>query len=172
MDKKTMYYVIAGVVLVLVVGIIIAMQGGNNIPATVDNSPLITKQPVKSESEVNKAIAKELNLSEGELPLRITMDDNGQTASLTPGKNLTVMLGAEYDWTISTSDDKVLAKRNMNLNDARVQAVYQLVGEGKAILSAQGKCKSGSQCVAPTANFVLNVEGVISENVAPADLVK
>lgn len=172
MDKKTIYYIVAGVVLVTVVGIIIMMQNSGNVIPGPDGNPPEAKQPVKSEVEVNKDIAKKLNLSDGELPLRLTMDDNGQSSSLTPGKNIALMLGTDYDWTISTSDDKVLAKRTVALDDARVQAVYQVVGEGAAVLSAQGKCKNKSSCAGAAAQFSFSVEGVISENVLPEDLVK
>lgn len=172
MDKKTMYYVIAGVVLILVIGIIVTMQISNNNPVPVGPGQPVGNQEIKSETEINKEIATELNLKNGQLPLRVTIDDNGQSASLTPGKNLTLMLGTDYDWTITSSDDKVLAKRSVALDDARVQAVYQVVGEGKAVLSAQGKCKSGANCPAPTAEFTFTIDGLVSENIAPENLVK
>ncbi len=171
MDKKIVYYVIAGAVLILIVGIIIVMNQGGGVVPVPDGGTPVTEAP-KSETEVNKDVAKELNLAEGQLPLRITMDDNGQSASLTPGKNITLMLGEDYDWVISSSNSAVLSQRAVDMNDPRVQAVYQVVGGGTAVLSAQGACKSGAICAKPAADFVFNVDGVISENFAPEDLVK
>jgi hypothetical protein len=148
-------------------------------PAPIVISPTgggtTTVQPaaVKSESKLaNEDIAKQLNLKGGELPYRVTIDDNGQTYSATPGKNLVLMLGADYNWNIASSDDNILARRDVKLTDTRVQGVYQLVGAGKAVLSATGTCKSQSGCAAPTAKFNFNIESVISENETPEDLVK
>ena len=172
MNKKTLYFAIAAVVLIAVIGIIIAMQGQKEPPAPIDQIQKTGVAPAKTESELNERIAAKLNLKDGQLPLRVTMDDNGQTLSATPGKNLSLMLGTDYDWTITSSNDNVLAKRTVALDDARVQAVYQVVGEGKAVLSAQGKCKSGAKCAQPTATFKFNVDGLISENVTPEDMVK
>jgi azurin len=172
MDKKTMYYVVAGVVLVLAIGIIIAMQSGNKAPNPVGQNQPAGGKTAESETDLNQEIADKLNLSDGQLPLRVTIDDNGQSLSATPGKNLSLMLGTDYDWTITSSDDGVLAKRAVALDDARVQAVYQVVGEGTAVLSAQGKCKSGAKCAAPTASFVFTVDGLISENIPVENLVK
>lgn len=169
MDKKILYYLIAGAALILVVWIIIAMNTANPV---VPDGDILIQQPPKTESEINKEIAQKLNLPEGGLPLRVTMDDNGQSSSLTPGKNLSLMLGENYDWVITSSDENVLAKRSVDIDDDRVQGVYQVVGEGDAILSAQGTCKAGSQCVSPTANFSFNVQCVVSENYTPEDLVK
>jgi len=171
MDKKIVYYAVAGAVLVLVVGIIIAINSGGGKPGPVTEEPA-AEQTVKTETEVNKNIAEELNLAAGQLPLRVTIDDNGQSASLTPGKNITLMLGVEYDWTITSSNDMVLAKRSLDIGDSRVQGVYQVVGEGNAILSAQGTCKSGAVCEKPAATFTFNIDGVISENFSPEDLTK
>jgi len=170
MDKKTTYYVLGAVILVVVIGIVIAMQGGKPV-----EKPIVTEKPVvetKTENEVARAVGKDLQLAEGEIPLRITMDDNGQTASLTPGKNLILMLGVDYTWDIKSSDDAVLAKREVTLTDPRSQAVYQLVHSGKAVLSATGTCKSGSTCASPTVSFVFNVEGVITDDVPATDLIK
>ena len=164
-----MYYVIAAVVLVATVGIIIAMQGGK-APVTktpVVNAP-VTKQPVKSETQAAQDIAKDAGALG--MPLRITMDDNNQTVSLTPGKALVMMLGTDYNWTITSSDDKVLAKKNITLSDARAQAVYQIVGPGKAVLSAAGACVAKASCTPAT--FKLNIEAVITENSTPEELVK
>jgi azurin len=111
-------------------------------------------------------------LKGGELPYRVTTDDNGQTYSATPGKNLVLMLGTDYNWNIASSDDNILAKRDVKVTDARVQGVYQLVGAGKAVLSATGTCKSQSKCASPTAKFTFNIESVISENETPENLVK
>ena len=111
-------------------------------------------------------------MAEGQLPLRVTREDNRQTASLTPGKNLTLMLGEEYDWTISSNNDKVLARRNVDVGDVRVQGVYQVIGEGNAVLTANGNCKSGAVCETPSADFTYNVEGIISENFSPEELTR
>ena len=170
MDKKTTYYVIGAVILVVVIGIVIAMQSGKKI-----EKPVVTDQPkeeTKTENEVAREVGKDLELPEGEIPLRITMDDNGQTASLTPGKNLVLMLGTDYTWEIKSSDETVLAKRDVKLTDARPQAVYQVVHSGKAVLSATGTCKSGSTCASQTVSFVFNVEGVITDDVPATDLIK
>jgi hypothetical protein len=173
MDKKTTYYIIAAVVLVAIIGIVIAMQkpAVNPTPPTTGDKTN-TPKTVKTEVDVVRDIAKQLNLSDGQMPLRVTMDDNSQSASLTPGKNLALMLGDTYNWQIVSSDEKVLIKKNITVSDARVQAVYQVVGAGNAVLSATGACKTNSKCATPTAAFKFNVEGVVSENVAPADLVK
>ena len=170
MDKKTTYYVIGAVILVVVIGIVIAMQGGKKT-----EKPVVTEQPkteTKTENEVAREVGKDLELPEGEIPLRVTMDDNGQTASLTPGKNMVLMLGTDYTWEIKSSDETVLAKRDVKLTDTRSQAVYQIVHSGKAVLSATGTCKSGSTCASPTASFVFNVEGVITDDVPAKDLIK
>ncbi len=168
MDKKVVYYLVAGVALILVVWLIIAMttqkpELGPDVEAPVDKAP-------QSEGAVNREIAEKLNLAEGQLPLRVTMDDNQQSALLTPGKNITLMLGADYDWTVSTSNEMVLAPRSVDADDARVQGVYQVVGEGRAVLSAQGVCKAGAACDQPTLSFVFNVDGVISENFSIEEL--
>ena len=169
MDKKTTYYIIGAVVLVVVIGIVIAMQGK---PA--DDGATVTppKTEVKTETQVAREVGQELSLAEGEIPLRVTMDDNGQSASLTPGKNLLLMLGTDYTWDIKSSDETVLAKRDVKLDDQRAQAVYQIVHPGKAVLSATGTCKSGSTCASQTVSFVFNVEGVITDDMPAADLVK
>jgi len=174
MDKKTTYYIVAAVILVAIIGIIIAMQKpATNTPANpAGGGKTETPKTVKTETEVVKDIAKQLNLGEDQLPLRVTMDDNGQSASLTPGKNLALMLGDTYNWQITSSDEKVLAKKDISLSDARVQAVYSVVGSGEAVLSATGSCKTNGGCASPSATFKFNVEGVVSDNVAPADLVK
>jgi hypothetical protein len=171
MDKKIVYYVIAGAVLILIIGIIIAVNPGSEKTVTVEEEPP-AEQAVKTETEVNRDIAEKLNLAEGQLPLRVTIEDNGQSASLTPGKNITLMLGENYDWTITSSNDMVLAKRSLSVDDSRVQGVYQVVGEGNAILSAEGKCKSGAVCEKPVQTFTFDVDGVISENFSPEDLTK
>lgn len=171
MDKKTTYYIIGAVVLVVVIGIVIMMQGSKTPEPPVggkDNPVAETK----TDTQVAREVGKELQLAEGEIPLKVTIDDNGQTAMLTPGKNLVLMLGTEYNWEISSSDETVLARRDVTLNDERSQAVYQIVHSGKAVLSATGNCKSGSTCASPTASFVLNVEGVISDAVPAENLAK
>jgi hypothetical protein len=170
MDKKTTYYVIGAVVLVVVIGIVIAMQGGKKPEKPQDNGQKPAE--TKTETQVTREVGQELSLPEGEIPLRVTMDDNGQTASLTPGKNLVLMLGADYNWDIKSSDETVLAKRDVNLTDERAQAVYQIAHPGKAVLSAAGTCKSGSTCASPTLSFVFNVEGVITDDVPASDLIK
>jgi len=168
MDKKTTYYVIGAVVLVVVIGVVIMMQGDKKPqpqpPVGGNNQPVETK----TETEVTREIGRQLSLPEGTIPLRVTMDDNGQTASLTPGKYLVMMLGTEYTWDIKSSDDTVLAKRDIKLGDDRSQAVYQIVHPGKAVLSAAGTCKSGSTCASQTQSFVFNVEGVITDDVPAA----
>jgi len=171
MDKKIIYYAIGGLLLILAVWGIVAM---NSQKKEAETEPPITPPPAaqKSETEVNRDIAQKLELAEGQLPLRVTREDNRQTASLTPGKNLTLMLGEEYDWTISSSNDMVLAPRNVNIDDARVQGVYQVIGEGNAVLTAKGNCKSGAVCETPSADFTYNVEGIISENFSPEELTK
>lgn len=168
MDKKIVYYIIAGVALVLVIWIIVAMNSGK--PTVSEEGP--GQEAPKTESEINKEIAQKLNLPEGKLPLRVTMDDNGQSSSLTPGKNISLMLDENYDWTVGSSNENVLAKRTVDVEDARVQGIYQVVGEGDAVLSAQGVCKESAQCEAQTAEFSFGVQCVVSENYEPEDLVK
>ena len=172
MNKKTMVYVVAGVVLVVAIIVIVISQGMKMEPAGGPSTQPVVKQSPKSETELNKEIAKKLNLNEGQLPLRVTMDDNNQTASFTPGKNITLMLGTDYEWTLTSSNEQVLSKRSISADDPRVQGIYQVVGEGSSVLSGQGKCKSGVQCAAPTAQFKFTVEGLVSENVKPEDAVK
>ena len=169
MDKKITYYIIAAVVLLAVVVIIIAMQ----ISKPLVNPPAIggsgkTETPKKSETETAKEIGKQLSATD--LPLRVTMDDNGQSASMTPGKSLVLMLGTDYNWEITSSDENVLAKRDVKIDDARVQAVYQIVQAGKAVLSANGVCKT--KCDQKTASFQFNIDAVISDNIPKADLGK
>jgi hypothetical protein len=43
------------------------------------------------------------------------------------------MLPGNYNWKISSSDTKVLAKRDVDAGDKRVQAIFQVVGAGKAV---------------------------------------
>ena len=170
MDKKIIYYAIGGLLLILAVWGIIAI---NSQKKETETPPSITPPVMqKSETEVNRDIAQKLELAEGQLPLRVTRDDNRQAASLTPGKNITLMLGEEYGWTISSSNDKVLAPRNVDIDDARVQGVYQVVGEGNAVLTASGNCKSGAVCETPSADFTFTVEGIISENFSPEELTR
>jgi len=171
MDKKIIYYAIGGLLLILAVWGIVAI---NSQKKEAEIVPPMTPPPAvpKSETEVNRDIAQKLELAEGQLPLRVTRDDNRQTASLTPGKNITLMLGEEYAWTISSNNDKVLAPRNVDIDDARVQGVYQVVGEGSAVLAARGDCKSGAVCETPSADFTFTVEGIISENFSPEELTR
>lgn len=172
MDKKIAYYVAAGVILVAVVGIVVIMQNSGKRVVTPPVGDETANQPVKSETKLaNEDVAKQLNLQDGELPLRVTLDDNGQTYSATPGKNLVLMLGTDYNWDIVSSDSNVLSRRDVKVGDARVQAVYQVVAAGKAVLKATGTCKNKTGCTAP-APFNFSVEGVISENETPEDLVK
>lgn len=171
MDKKTTYYVIGAVILIVVIAIVVAMQANNRPQPPVggnENPPVETK----TETEVTREIGQQLSLPEGTIPLRVTMDDNGQTAKLTPGKYLVMMLGNDYVWDIKSSDDTVLAKRDVKLDDDRSQAVYQIVHPGKAVLSATGTCKSGSTCAAQTQSFTFNIEGVVTDDVPAGDLVK
>jgi predicted secreted protein len=168
MDKKVTYYIIAAIVLIATVGIIIAMQNKKQEVETPIVKNPVAVSPVKSETQAAQDIAKEAGALG--MPLRITMDDNGQTVSLTPGKALVMMLGTDYKWTITSSDDKVVAKKNITLSDARAQAVYQIVGPGKAVLSATGACVGKASCT--PANFKLNVESVITDNSTPEELVK
>lgn len=169
MDKKTTYYVIGAVILIVAIGIVIAVQnsGKSNLPVKTE-----VPEKAKTQNDVAREVGKELDMAKGEIPLRVTMDDNGQTASLTPGKNMVLMLGEEYNWDIKSSDEAVLAKRDVKLTDSRSQAVYQVAHSGKAVLSASGTCKSGSTCASQTVSFVLNVEGVITDDLPAADLVK
>lgn len=174
MDKKITYYIVAAVVLVAVIGIIIAMQNSGTTPPVpvgggVKETP---KTETKTETDAAKDIAQKMNLNEGQIPLRVTLDDNNQSASLTPGKVLVLMLGTDYDWKIEASDADVLAKREVTAADSRIQAVYQLAKEGKAVLTAAGTCKAKAKCASPTASFKFNVESVVSEVVSPEDLVK
>lgn len=154
----------------LVIWLIVAIVS-KPLPQPLDDEARIDQQ-ARSESDVNRDIAERLNLAEGQLPLRVTMDDNRQSASLTPGKNITLMLGTDYDWTVNSSDEMVLAPRSVDAGDARVQGVYQVVGEGRAVLSAQGNCKAGVVCEQPTVSFIFNVDGVISENSSIEELTK
>jgi len=172
MDKKITYYIIAAIVLVAVIAVIIVMQKPNTVitPEEPKKPTTINNQPVKTESDVIKEVAQKFNLSDGQLPMKITIEDNNQSASLTPGKYLVLMLGADYDWKISSNNEKVLAKRDVAVGDSRVQEVYQVVQAGRALLSATGTCKA--KCTQPTATFSFGVEGVISETVNPNDLVK
>ncbi len=170
MDKKTTYYVVGAVILIVVIGIVIAMQSGKKTepPVSVVDQP----KEVKTETQIAREVGRELQLAEGEIPLRITMDDNGQSAKLTPGKNLVLMLGADYTWDIKSSDETVLAEREVELTDERSQAVYQIVHSGKAVLNATGVCKSGAACAAQTQSFVFNVEGIIADDIPAGDLIK
>ncbi|MCU0652715.1 MAG: hypothetical protein MUD10_00450 [Candidatus Pacebacteria bacterium] len=173
MDKKVVYYIVAGLVLVATIGVIIAMQKpGNQGPVTPptgggETNPATSVQ--KTEIEVAQDLAKEAG-GVG-MPLRITMEDNGQTVSLTPGKNLVLMLGTDYNWTITSSDEAVIAKRNITIGDARVQAVYQAVSGGSAALTASGTCKAAS-CAQPNPEFKLNVEARVTEKMTPTELMK
>lgn len=170
MDKKTTYYVVGAVILIVIIGVVIAMQSGKK-----SEPPVVgTDEPkeVKTETQIAREVGQELQLAEGEIPLRITMDDNGQSAKFTPGKNLVLMLGDDYTWDIKSSDETVLAKREVELTDERSQAVYQIVHSGKAVLSATGTCKAGATCTAQTQSFLLNVEGIITDDVPAGDLVK
>ena len=171
MDKKIIYYIIAGVVLVATVAVIIVMQNpkGGKTDDLGANEIVKTNPPVKSETQAVQDLAAKVG-GVG-LPLRVTLDDNGQTLSLTPGKNLALMLGADYNWNITSSDNNVLAKRDIKLDDARVQAVYQAVGAGKAVLSATGTCK-GTGCAQKEATFKMNVESLVTDNLSPKDLMK
>ncbi len=170
MDKKIAYYIIAAVIVVVIIIVVVVMQIQPAAPVTTGpaggEAATKTQEPVKSETQAALEVAKQLN-GKG---LRITMDDNGQTVSLTPGNNLILMLGTDYNWTINTSDASVLAKKDITLSDSRMQAVYQVSQAGKAVLSATGDCKA--TCASPTQSFSLNVEAVISDDVPAADLVK
>lgn len=167
MDKKVIYYIIAGVVLIATIWIIIAMQGGSGKP-NQGNVPATTTQVAKSEIDAANEAVKETG-GVG-LPLRITLDDNGQTISLTPGKNLVLMLGTDYNWTITSNNETVMAKRNVNSTDERIQAVYQASQAGKAVLTASGVCKTKTNCT--DVSFKLNVESVITDNLTQEELMK
>jgi hypothetical protein len=169
MDKKVTYYIIAGVVLVATIGIIIAMQGQKNGPTVIPGGEMPKTEPVKSEMEAVQEIGK--TVGGIGLPLRITLEDNGQTVSLTPGKNIVMMLGTDYNWTITSSDDKVMAKKDIALTDARMQAVYQAVGAGEAVMNATGTCKAGG-CAMPSATFSINVKAVATGSQSAEDLMK
>jgi hypothetical protein len=173
MDKKTAYFIIAAVIIIVVIVVIVMMQK----PTEPGQPPVIeTPKPaetkVKTETEVIRDIAKKMNLAEGQLPLRITTEDNGHFFSLTPGKSLVLMLGNDYEWQISSSDEKVLAKRNIDAGDPRVQAIYQVAQAGDAVLSASGTCKNQSVCAGQSQAFTFNVQGIVSEVVPPDNLVK
>jgi len=150
--------------------LLIALQSVKN--ETTIETPPTPSIPAKTETQITREIGQQLGLPEGEIPLRVTLDDNGQTAHLTPGKYLVIMLGNEYNWDIQSSDETVLAKRDIQMNDEKVQAVYQIVHAGKAVLNATGNCKSGTTCATPSQSFTLNIEGDITDDVPASDLVK
>ena len=164
-----MYYIVAGIVLIVTVGVIIALQNSSvtEIEDPIVNKPAVAK-PVKTEIETASDVAKSMGSTS--MPSRITMDDNGQKSSVTSGKILVLMLGTDYNWDIKSSDNKVIAKKDVTLTDARVQAVYQAVQAGSATLTATGTCKA--TCATPTASFKLDLESVVTDNMSADELMK
>ena len=133
-------------------------------------SPIL--QPIASVGQVSAAPAKTTNplptakptatrtTAAGPPDGTITLADNGSTLTLAVGERLILKLGTDYDWTVSDTDQSVLARvRNATL-DPGTQGVYAAVGPGKATLAAVGDppCrKSTPACGAPSILFQVSI---------------
>lgn len=86
----------------------------------------------------------------------ITLADNGRTLTLAIGARVLLNLGSGFDWTVSPTDESVLARvRNITVIRG-AQGVYEAVGTGQTEVSATGDppCRrSTPACGAPSILF-------------------
>ena len=90
----------------------------------------------------------------------VTLADDGTTVTLRVGERFLLMLGEEYEWMVTSSDEAVVG-RVLNILVVRgAQGVYEARKAGRATLSAVGDppCrKSQPPCAAPSRNFRLEM---------------
>jgi hypothetical protein len=77
----------------------------------------------------------------------LTMSDNGSTLSLPMGDSVAVQLDGSFDWSVQVDHDGVLRRSPLALVQG-VQAVFDAVAPGQAVISATGSvhCAPGMAC--------------------------
>jgi hypothetical protein len=77
----------------------------------------------------------------------LTMSDNGSTLALPVGDSVAVRLDGSYDWSVQVDHGDVLRRSPLALAQG-VQAVFDAVAPGQAVISATGSvhCAPGMAC--------------------------
>jgi hypothetical protein len=110
--------ILRGKILALfVVGLALLAACGTPSPAT---SPIATPTAGESASQT------------------VTLDNNGQTITLSVGERFLLKLGEEYDWTVTVADPSIVS-RVVNITVVRgAQGVYEAHKPGSTTLTASG----------------------------------
>jgi hypothetical protein len=91
----------------------------------------------------------------------ITLDDNGKTFILHPGKTFLLNLGTDiFDWTVDIDNLNVLARVKNIMVIRGAQGIYEANHPGQAVLTAVGNpfCRNSEPaCAAPSMLFKISV---------------
>jgi hypothetical protein len=117
--------------------------GPSSVPSTGPTAPTVTHSPARSAART------------------ITLAQNGQSIGLAVGDRFVLMLGEDFDWTVSPVDESVFAPLAEEPAVAGIQGRYEAIGRGAATISATGDplCRKVTPpCGAPSMLFEVTIE--------------
>lgn len=95
------------------------------------------------------------------LPNSITLADNGTTLSMAVGQDFLLNLGGDtFEWTVDIDTQDVLSRVKNVMVIRGAQGIYEGVGRGNAVLTAQGdpRCRSSvPPCMMPSILFRITI---------------
>lgn len=94
-------------------------------------------------------------------PNSITLADNGSALTMDVGQRFLLNLGMDtFEWSVDTDNQDVLSRVKNVMVIRGAQGMYEAVGRGNAVLTAQGDplCRSSTPpCMMPSILFRINV---------------
>ncbi len=97
--------------------------------------------------------------STGPRGAQITVADDGQTVAMQVGERITVALGEQYRWEVTSSNTAVISRLPQFLMVRGAQGIYEAHKAGQATLQATGTmvCAVGQPCPALARVFRVTV---------------
>ena len=97
--------------------------------------------------------------STGPRVAQITLADDGQTVAMQVGQRVTVALGEQYRWEVTSSDTAVISRLPQFAMVRGAQGIYEAHKAGQATLEATGTmvCAAGQPCPALARVFRVTV---------------
>jgi len=97
--------------------------------------------------------------STGPRVAEITLADDGQTIAMQVGERITVALGEQYRWEVTSSNTSVISRLPQFLMVRGAQGIYEAHQAGQATLQATGTmvCAAGQPCPALARVFRVTV---------------
>jgi hypothetical protein len=99
--------------------------------------------------------------TQAKLPNSITLADNGSTLTMDVGQDFLLNLGGDtLEWTVDIDNQDVLSRVKNVMVIRGAQGMYEAVGRGNAVLTAQGDphCRSSvPPCMMPSMLFRISI---------------